>query len=97
MFRCKILCSSHSSWSALIVIILKGDSGKCIVINYRALNKVPQMFVWPMPKVKDIFSKFNSAQYFFTFGLQAGYSHIPLNNGSIPKWPSHHLLENMNT
>ena len=36
----KVICSSHSSWSVLIIIIPKGDSEKCLIINYRVLNKV---------------------------------------------------------
>ena len=43
------------------------------------------MFIWPIPKVEDIFSQLNSAKYFFTFDLQAGYHYIPLDEASIPK------------
>ena len=35
----QVIHSSHSSWSAPIIIVPKGDSGKCQVIDYRALNK----------------------------------------------------------
>ena len=41
-------------------------------------------FTWPMPKVKDIFSKLNGAKYFTTLDLRAGYHHIPLDKLSIP-------------
>ena len=34
---------------------------------------------------KNIFSKLNSAKYFSTLELQAGYHHIPLYDVSIPK------------
>ena len=53
----KVLHSSRSSWSAPIIVVLKGDRGKQLVIDYRALNKVTRKFTWPMPKVEDIFSK----------------------------------------
>ena len=81
----KIICTSHSSWSALIIVVPKGDGGKCLVIDYRALNKVTRKFTWPMPKVEDIFSKLNGATYFTTLDLRAGYHHIPLDKPSIPK------------
>ena len=32
-----------------------------LVIDYRALNKVTWKFMWPMPKVENIFSKLNDA------------------------------------
>ena len=52
-----VIRNSHSSWLAPIIVVPKGDGGKCLVIDYRALNKVTRKFVWPMPKVKDIFSQ----------------------------------------
>ena len=85
LLAAKVICTSQSSWSAPIIVVPKGDGGKCLVIDYRALNKVTRKFTWPMPKVKDIFSKLNGATYFTTLDLCAGYHHIPLDNSSIPK------------
>ena len=65
----KVICSSHSSWSACIIVVSKGDGGKCLVIDYRSLNKVTQKFVWPMPQVEDILSKLNGTKYFSTLDL----------------------------
>ena len=69
LLAAKIIHSSRSNWSALIIVVPKGDGGKCLVIDYRALNKVTRKFTWPMPKVEDIFSKLNGATYFTTFDL----------------------------
>ena len=81
----KVICSSRSSWSAPIIVVPKGDGGKCLEIDYRALNKVTRKFTWPMPKVEDIFSKLNGATYFTMLDLRAGYHHIPLDKPSILK------------
>ena len=81
----KVLCTSYSSWSAPIIVVPKGNGGKRLVIDYRALNKVTRKLTWSMPKVEDIFSKLNRATYFTTLDLQAGYHHIPLDKPSIPK------------
>ena len=51
-----VIRNSHSSWSALIIVVPKGDGGKHLIIDYRALSKVTRKFVWHMPKVEDIFS-----------------------------------------
>ena len=80
-----VIRNSHSSWSAPIIVVPKGDGGTCLVIDYRALNKVTRKFVWPMPKVEDIFSQLNGAKYFSTLDLRAGYHHIGLTMDSIPK------------
>ena len=79
-----VIRNSHSSWSAPIIIVPKRDRGKCIVIDYRALNKVTRKFVWPMPKVEDISSQLNGAKYFSILDLRAGYHHIRLTTDSIP-------------
>ena len=65
----KVICTSHSSWSPPIIVVPKGNGGKHLVIDYRALNKVTKKFTWPMPKVEDIFSKLNGATYFITLDL----------------------------
>ena len=66
------------------------------MIEYGALNKVTRKFIWPMPKVEDIFSQLNGVKYFSTLNLQAGYHHIPLDEVSIPRLSSPHHLENTN-
>ena len=69
LLAAKVICNSRSSWSAPIIVIPKGGGGKCLVIDYRALNKVTRKFTWPMPKVEDIFSKLNGAGYFTMLDL----------------------------
>ena len=81
----KVICSSRSSWSAPIIVVPEGNGGKCLVIDYRALNEVTRKFTWPVPKVEDIFSKLNGAKYFSTLDIRAGCHHIPLDKSSIPK------------
>ena len=85
LLAAKVICTSCSSWLAPIIVIPKGNGGKSLVIDYRALNKVTRKFTWLMSKVEDIFSKLNGATYFITLDLRAGYHHIPLDNPSIPK------------
>ena len=81
----KVIHSSRSSRSAPIIVVPKGDKGKPLVIDYQALNKVTRKFTSPMPKVKNIFSKLNGANYFSTLDLRASYHHIPLDKASIPR------------
>ena len=85
LLAAKVICTNQSSWSAPIIVVPKGDGGKCLVIDYRALNKVTRKFTWPMPKVEDIFSKLNGARYLTALDLRADYHHIPLDKPSIPK------------
>ena len=97
LLTAKVICTSHSSWSAPIIMVPKGDRGKCLVIDYRALNKVTRKFTWPMPKVEDIFSKLNGATYFTTLDLcMQDIITFPWTNPLYPRQHSTHPLENMN-
>ena len=44
LLTAKVIHSSRSSWSAPIIVVLNGDGGKCLVIDYTALNKVTRKF-----------------------------------------------------
>ena len=44
LLAAKVIHSSRFSWSAPIIVVPKGDEGKCLVIDYRALNKVTRIF-----------------------------------------------------
>ena len=81
----KVIWGSWSSWSAPIIVVLKGDGGKHLIIDYCSLKKVTWKFIWPMTKVEDIFSQLNGGKYFSILDLQAGYHLIPLDESSIPK------------
>ena len=85
LLTAKVIQGSWSSWSAPIIVVPKGDGGKCLVIDYRVHNKITQKLIWAMPKVENIFAQLNGAKYFSTLDLQAGYQHIPLDESSIPK------------
>ena len=40
LLTAKVIHTSCSSWSVPIIVVPKGDGGKHLVIDYRALNKV---------------------------------------------------------
>ena len=92
----QVLHTSHSSSSEPIFVVPKGNGGKCLVIDYRALNKVTPNFVWSMPRVEDIFAKLNGAEYFSTLTSMLVIITYPLMKTLFPKKLLHLLLENTN-
>ena len=80
-----VIRESDSSWSAPIVVVPKGDGGKRLCIDYRALNAITRTFIWPMPRVEDILAKLGKAKFFTTLDLRSGYHHIALDKESIKK------------
>ena len=75
---------SDSSWSAPIVVP-KGDGGKRLCVDYRALNKITRTYIWPMPRIEDILAKLGKAKFFTTLDLRSGYHHIAIDEDSIKK------------
>ena len=73
-----VIRDSHSSWSAPIVVVPKGDGGKRVCMDFRAINAITRTYVWAMPRVKVIFPKLGKTSFFTTLDLRSGYHLIPL-------------------
>ena len=80
-----VIRESDSSWSAPIVVVPKGDGGKRLCVDYRALNKITRTSIWPMPRIEDILAKLGNAKFFTTLDLRSGYHHIAIDEDSIKK------------
>ena len=61
-----VIRESHPSGLAPIAVVPKGDGEKGLCVDYRALNAITRTYVWPMPKVEDIF---------FQIGQSKGFHH----------------------
>ena len=63
-----------------------GDGGKRLCVDYRGINAITRTYVWPMPRVEDIFSKLGKARDYTTLDLRwSGYHFIALDQKSIKK------------
>ena len=76
LLAAKVIYSSRSSWSTPIIVVPKGDGGKCLVIDYRAFNKVTQ-------KIHMAHTK--GRRHFF----QTEWSHLLHNIGSLDRLSPH--------
>ena len=54
-------------------------------MDLKALNAITRTYVWPMPRVKDIFAKLGKANTFTMFDFRSGCHHIALNDSAIKK------------
>ena len=61
------------------------NGGKRLYMDFRALNAITRTYIWPMPRVKNIFAKLGKAKFFTTFNLRSGYHHIALDDDAIKK------------
>ena len=85
LLKAGVIPESHSSWSALFVVVPKGDGGKRLCVDFRVLNAIARTGVWPMPRIKDIFAKLGKVKFFTTLNLRSGYHHIVLDDDAIKK------------
>ena len=67
------------------MFVPKGDGGKRLCVDFRAFNAITRTYIWPMPRVEDIFAKFDKAKFFTTHDLRSGYHHIALDKDVIKK------------
>ena len=81
LLTAKVICSSRSSWSAPIIVVPKSDRGKCLVIDYRALNKV----------TRNSFGPCQSQRYIF----QTEWSYIFYNVRCQSRLPSHTIRQTL--
>ena len=54
-------------------------------MDLRALNGITRTYVWPMPRVDDIFAELGKAKFFITLNLRSGYHHIALDDDAMKK------------
>ena len=80
-----VIRESHPSWSAPIVVVPKGDGGRRLCMDFKDLNAITRTYVWPMPRVKDIFAKLGKAKFFTTLDLRSGCHYIVLEADAIKK------------
>ncbi len=78
MLDADIIEISHSAWSVPVVLILKPDGTWRFSVDYRGLNEVTVRNVYPLPRISDILSKLQGAEFFSIMDLQSGYHQLPL-------------------
>ena len=80
-----VIQHSSTSWASPVVLVEKKDDSYCFCIDYRCLNAVTRMDVFPLPKVDDTLDMLSQTQYFSILDLAARYWQVQMNKGSQEK------------
>lgn len=67
------------------VALVEKDGSVRFCVDYRALNKITQKDVYPMPRIDDALDCLQGAEYFSSLDLRSSYWQIPLRESEKEK------------
>ena len=73
MFENGVIVPSHSPWASPIVLVAKKDGTTRFCVDYRKLNAITKMDVYPLPRIDDSLDFLSGNSYFSTLDLAFGY------------------------
>ena len=80
-----VIQHSQSPWASPIVLVAKQDGTTRFCVDYRKLNTVTKMDVFPLPRIDDSIDILSHSRYFSTLDLRSGYWQVKMAPGSIEK------------
>jgi hypothetical protein len=76
---------SSSSWGCPALFVKKKDEPLHLCMDYRSLNAVTIMNMYPLPRIDIVFDQLEGAQVFSKIDLRSGYHQIKIRAENIHK------------
>ena len=85
MQKNNVIKPSESPWASPVVLVRKRDGTLRFCVDYRALNSVTKLDVFPLPRINDLLDQLGKSRYFTTLDLKSGYWQIRVHADSQEK------------
>ena len=85
MLQQGVIVPSSSPWASPIVLVAKKDGTTRFCVDYRKLNAITKLDVFPLPRIDDSLDLLASTQYFTTLDLASGYWQVGMDRDSQEK------------
>ena len=80
-----VIQPSNSPWASPIVLVAKKDGSTRFCVDYRRLNSVTKMDVYPLPRIDDMLDQLCNNRFFTTLDLATGYWQVKVEASSQEK------------
>ena len=85
MLEQDVIQPSSSPWASPVVLVTKKDGSTRCCVEYRKLNSLTKMDVYPLPRIDDSLDLLAETQYFLSLDLASGYWQVGMDPDSREK------------
>ena len=80
-----VIRPSQSPWASPIVLVKKKDNTLRFCVDYRRLNSITKLDVFPLPRIDDTLDLLSQTKYFTTLDLASGYWQVKMHEDAREK------------
>ena len=80
-----VIGPTRSPWASPVVIVRKHDDSLRLCVDYRKLNAITKVDVFPLPRIDDCLDSLRGNTHYSTLDLMSGYWQIALDDAAKEK------------